>query len=141
MSTTIVDEKSLEICKNLYRQTDWSKVKTVSCYQTVERLKEVSLKPLIDTLEYKHPDIKISFLERTKDQPLPRTKFDLIIVPVIAFDMDNNRLGWGAGWYDKFLAAQPRALKIGACYQNGFVPDGIPAEPHDIPLDAVITEN
>jgi 5-formyltetrahydrofolate cyclo-ligase len=67
-------------------------------------------------------------------------KFDLILVPCLAFDKDNYRLGWGGGFYDRFLAAQPKALKIGLCYQNGFVKEGLTHQPHDIPLDKIITE-
>lgn len=140
LSPTFVDDRSLDICRNLFRQTNWSQIKTMSSYEPVGRLREVDIRPLVDTLQYKYPQIKIKFLKRTNKQPLPRTKFDLIIVPMLAFDKDNNRLGWGGGFYDKFLAKQPQALKVGVCYQNALIQSGIPVEPHDISLDKIITE-
>jgi 5-formyltetrahydrofolate cyclo-ligase len=140
LSPSFVDDRSLEICRRLFEITDWTKVRTVCTYDPVARLREVDIKPLVDTLEYKCPNIKIKFLERTSRQPLPRTRFDIIIVPMLAFDKHNHRLGWGSGFYDRFLAKQPQAMKIGVCYRNSLVKHGIPAEPHDIPLDMIITE-
>lgn len=67
------------------------------------------------------------------------TKYDVIIVPTLAFDAHNNRMGYGKGFYDRFLATQNQALKIGLCYSFNKVID-IPTEIHDIPLDAIITE-
>jgi 5-formyltetrahydrofolate cyclo-ligase len=103
-------------------------------------LNEIDISLMTEPIEYKVPDIKIHFLGPAKNQKIPKKKFDLIIVPVLAFDSSNNRLGWGGGFYDRFLAQQPRAKKIGVCYQNGFVKGGLPQEPHDISLDQIITE-
>lgn len=67
-------------------------------------------------------------------------KFDIVIVPTLAFDANNNRLGYGKGFYDRFLATQPQADKIGLSYSFNKV-DNLPTNKHDIPLDVVITEN
>lgn len=64
---------------------------------------------------------------------------DLIIVPAVAMDSDGNRLGRGRGFYDRLLA-QTRATTIGVGYDFQFIAEGIPAEPHDVALDLVITE-
>lgn len=64
---------------------------------------------------------------------------DWIIVPGVAFDKKLNRLGRGKGYYDKLLA-QSSATKIGICYELQLF-DEIPAEPHDIKMDFIITEN
>ena len=48
--------------------------------------------------------------------------------------------GLGGGWYDKFSAIQPEALKVGLAYQAGLIENGLPAEQHDIRLDEIITE-
>ena len=66
-------------------------------------------------------------------------KYDIIFVPMLAGDRSNNRLGYGSGFYDKFLTTQPQALKIGLCYSKN-IADKIPAEPHDVKLDQIITE-
>jgi hypothetical protein len=64
---------------------------------------------------------------------------DWIIVPGVAFDKKLNRLGRGKGYYDKLLV-QTSATKIGICYELQLF-DEIPAEPHDIKMDFIITEN
>lgn len=62
----------------------------------------------------------------------------LVLVPGIAFDAQGNRLGFGAGYYDRFLAVH-KGLRAGLAY--GFqVVDTVPAEPHDIAMDFVITD-
>lgn len=67
----------------------------------------------------------------------------LVLVPLLGFDATGHRLGWGKGYYDRFLAgagagtARPLAVGIAfACQQVA----AIPSEPHDVRLDAVLTE-
>ena len=50
-----------------------------------------------------------------------------------------HRIGYGGGYYDQFLATQPQAQKIGVCFDHGKT-ENIPTEPHDIPLDVIVTE-
>jgi 5-formyltetrahydrofolate cyclo-ligase len=135
-----VDEKSLEICRQAFWAVDWDQIKQLCSYRPMRRLKEVDTSPLHDTVKYKFPAVKIKLLKPDKNQALLKTKFDVIIVPCLAFDIDNYRLGWGGGFYDQFLATQAQALKIGLAYQDSFVSGGLPREPHDIPLDIIITE-
>ncbi len=67
-------------------------------------------------------------------------QFDVIIVPMLGFDPKTmHRIGYGGGFYDKFLATQPHAKKIGVCFDLGKV-DHIETEAHDVPLDLIITE-
>ena len=62
------------------------------------------------------------------------------IVPGLAFTRDGRRLGYGGGWYDRFLSAAPKdAVKLGVAYSFQIV-DDLPVEPHDIPLTAVIDD-
>lgn len=67
----------------------------------------------------------------------------LLLMPLLGFDATGQRLGWGKGYYDRFLAgvaagtARPLAVGIAfACQQVA----AIPSEPHDVRLDAVLTE-
>jgi 5-formyltetrahydrofolate cyclo-ligase len=63
----------------------------------------------------------------------------LILTPLIGFDRGLNRMGQGAGFYDRYFAAHPDARRIGiawACQEM----DAIPTDPWDVPLDAVVTE-
>lgn len=69
-------------------------------------------------------------------------QMDMVIVPLLAFDDSGQRLGYGAGYYDRFLAlTRPACIKIGLCFDNGHLKEPLPAEPHDIPLDFVVTES
>ena len=64
----------------------------------------------------------------------------LLLVPCVGFGPKGLRLGYGGGFYDRTLATvQPRPFTVGLAYSNGFVP-WLTAEPHDIPLDAVLTD-
>ncbi len=65
---------------------------------------------------------------------------DVCVLPMLAGDADCRRLGYGGGYYDRFLANQGKtALKIGICYDFQIV-DKIPAEGHDVPADAIVTD-
>ncbi len=64
---------------------------------------------------------------------------DLILAPLLGFDRALNRLGQGAGHYDRAFASFPNALRIGVAWSCQEV-DAIPTDPWDLPLDGVITE-
>ena len=70
---------------------------------------------------------------------------DLIIVPVLAFDASGGRLGQGGGYYDRTLEALraeariPRIAAVGLAYAAQEL-DNLPMDPHDQPLDGVLTE-
>ena len=63
------------------------------------------------------------------------------IIPGLAFTRKGKRLGYGGGWYDRFLASAPEdAVKIGVAYSFQIVTD-LPSEPHDIPLTDVVDDS
>jgi len=62
---------------------------------------------------------------------------DIIVVPAVAFDRKGYRLGYGGGFYDRFLKNSP-ALKVGVAFDFQVV-DSLPTEEHDIPVDLIIT--
>lgn len=64
-------------------------------------------------------------------------EIDIVIVPGVAFDKKGHRLGYGKGYYDRFLS-KTNALKIGLAYDFQIV-ENLPAEEHDVPLDLIIT--
>lgn len=70
-------------------------------------------------------------------RPLPPA---ILVVPLLGFDAACYRLGNGGGYYDRTLAAlQPRPLAIGIGYELGRL-ETIHPQPHDVPLDVVVTE-
>jgi 5-formyltetrahydrofolate cyclo-ligase len=64
---------------------------------------------------------------------------DFLLVPLLAFDRRGYRVGYGAGFYDRTLAALPRRLALGVAFATQEV-DEVPAGPSDIPLNAIATE-
>ncbi len=63
---------------------------------------------------------------------------DLVIVPGVAFDKQNNRMGRGAGYYDRILSRVPRAKKIALAFDFQMV-ESVPVEAHDVPMDLIIS--
>ena len=61
------------------------------------------------------------------------------IVPAYAFDKRGFRLGYGGGYYDRFLA-KFNSLKIGLCYSE-MLADNLPSDEYDIKVDYILTEN
>ena len=74
---------------------------------------------------------------------LPKDKYEdirVVLVPGVAFDKDNHRLGRGKGYYDRFLNSFPKprhAVFYGVCFDFQRV-DAIPAEAHDVRMDALV---
>ncbi len=75
------------------------------------------------------------------DAPVvPCEQLDVILTPGLAFDRDGMRLGRGRGHYDRLLGlTEMHARRIGVCWEFQHV-DAVPAEPHDVPMHAVVTE-
>ena len=67
-------------------------------------------------------------------------KLDLVIVPGIVFDENGYRIGYGYGYYDRFLKKLDKNVKkIGLAFEFQLV-GKIPEERHDVPVDIVVTE-
>ena len=65
----------------------------------------------------------------------------LLLVPCVGFGPQGLRLGYGGGFYDRTLASlNPRPVTVGLAYANGHLP-WLKPEPHDVPLDAMLTED
>lgn len=71
---------------------------------------------------------------------IPREKVDLILVPGVAFDQNGGRLGYGGGFYDRFLAHYSTCPPLVApCYSEQ-ITDLVPVENHDFRVHYVITD-
>ncbi|MDZ4993059.1 5-formyltetrahydrofolate cyclo-ligase [Clostridium perfringens] len=64
---------------------------------------------------------------------------DLIIIPGLAFDINGNRLGYGGGFYDRFLRKYPNSKRVALCYDFQIF-DEIPHEFFDEKVDLIISE-
>jgi len=66
---------------------------------------------------------------------------NVILVPGVAFDRDGARLGRGGGYYDRLLVSAPAsARRVAVCFACQLV-DRVPAEPHDVEVDEIVTED
>ncbi len=66
-------------------------------------------------------------------------EIDALLVPAVAFDRRGFRLGYGGGFYDRFLARLPEdTLRIGVAFDEQLL-DELPREPHDEPVDFIVT--
>ena len=105
---------------------------------------------LPDTLELFHSqlnsfeDLRPGALGVLEPSPERRTaltpeSFDLVIVPGVAFDRQGGRLGYGKGYYDRFLD-QSHAFRLALAFDFQLL-ETVPTEIHDVPMDGILTEN
>ncbi len=93
----------------------------------------------LDQLQAGHYGIREPLPEhiRLSDSSL----LDLVLVPGVAFDASGNRIGFGAGYYDRFLKRlRPDAVKAALAYSFQVV-EHVPFDEYDIPADYIVTEN
>lgn len=75
--------------------------------------------------------------EPIADEPVAQDKTALVLMPGLAFDREGHRIGYGGGFYDKFLAEEPDHPTLALCYEFQMLPH-LDTEEHDIPVDCVI---
>jgi 5-formyltetrahydrofolate cyclo-ligase len=149
-----VDKCSSKIVEHLLEMLDLSSIQSLHTYLPVPGLNEIDTWPLLHFIWQNYKHIKTASWEghgrnskavwinqQGQKSPFPESfQFDVVVVPLLGFDANNHRLGFGGGFYDQFLASQIKARKIGLAYQQGFIPGDLPAEIHDVKLDAIVTE-
>ncbi len=157
-----VEEKSSEITKKLVQLEEYAKAKTVILYmgatkevKTEEAVKaalgagkrvavpvsDLKNKRIIPTQLTSLADLKpgaYGILEPAGGKTVSGEEVELAIVPGLAFDKKGNRLGYGLGFYDRFLR-DTNAKKVALAFDMQIV-DRVPASGHDIAMDAIITE-
>lgn len=161
-----VEQRSLLVLDNLFESGILEGQETVALYAAADR--EVLTRPLFERLvgegqrvvlprvRGRGPQIdffpvrdwsrlevsRLSIPEPScEGEPMVPEKFDLVVVPGIAFDCFGGRIGYGMGCYDRVLArTRPRVPLIGIGYDFQLV-DRVPRERHDIALTGVIVES
>ncbi len=91
--------------------------------------------------------LEAAFEDRGHGFPEPRADapraevdaLDVVIVPALAFDPRGHRIGYGAGFYDRFLAGAPRARALGVCFDFQVLAE-VPTGPHDAAVGVVVTD-
>ena len=75
--------------------------------------------------------------EPIADGPVADDPTALVLMPGLAFDPEGHRIGYGGGFYDKFLEAEPNHPRVALCYDFQMF-DHLDVDSHDIPVDQVI---
>lgn len=159
---------SLAISKVFFQEIDLSSIKTIHVFLPIATQNEIDTFLIINELQSKFPQINIAiprsnprtfemesylFTENTileKNQwnilePKPETsqivlptEIDLVLIPLLVFDKSGNRVGYGKGFYDRFLSdTRPNTLKIGLSIFPSIEVISDVSE-FDIPLDMCI---
>ncbi|MBF4493672.1 5-formyltetrahydrofolate cyclo-ligase [Flavobacterium sp. MR2016-29] len=142
LSTDEVEEKSLAIANNLIQLPIWDKT-YYHVFLPIEEQKEVNTEYILHLLSGKDKEIVVSksdfqtremthFLltdntkikkndynipEPVNGLPVPSQTIDVVFIPLLAFDVLGNRVGYGKGFYDKFLSeCKPETIKIGLSF-------------------------
>lgn len=163
LSKTELTEISKSITTSLFSYFDFSSKNSVHCYLSIKKQNEIDTSRIIENLRKENIKIAISksnfdtgqldnywFKEDTQlelnkvgvPEPTNAVKaenmYDLIITPLLIFDKEGYRIGYGKGFYDRFLATIPNAIKVGlSCFGPiDKIPD---TDKHDIALDYCIT--
>jgi len=154
-------EKSNKIKNNLFNLAQYKKSKTIMFFvsfnsevSTHDMIKESLKTKTVIVPKVAHHEIepsviidfdnlvpggKFGILEPIEAMKIAYKNIDLILVPGIAFDKEGHRIGYGFGYYDKFLKKVPKAFKIGLAFDFQVV-DKVPREEHDVPVDLIVTE-
>ncbi len=86
---------------------------------------------------------RLHILEPVNEPPLDLADIEILVIPLVAWDKKGNRLGMGAGFYDRLLAPHQTSavpLRVGAAY--GFQEVArVPVNDRDIPLHALLCEH
>lgn len=75
--------------------------------------------------------------EPIADEPVADDPTALVLMPGLAFDPEGHRIGYGGGFYDRFLAAEPNHPTVALCYEFQMLPS-LETEEFDIPVDLVL---
>ena len=75
--------------------------------------------------------------EPIADEPIANDPKALVLMPGLAFDPQGHRIGYGGGFYDRFLESEPNHPTVALCYAFQLL-DRLDTEEHDIPVDRVL---
>lgn len=138
--TTDYSEK---IVNTLTKSINLDSLNRIHIYSPIKKYNEVDTLKFIEFLANNHPGIDVVTAPNKAllSTEVPKGgSYDLVIVPVLGFDRHGFRLGYGGGYYDKFLAGNKYSKAVGLAYSFCEL-SVLPNEPHDIKLDGIITEN
>ncbi len=115
---------------------DGKRVASPKCVTQERRILPVRIEALSDLVPGAY-----GILEPSGNECISHDDIDLVLVPGYGFDRKGNRLGRGAGYYDKFMS-QPgfRAVRCAVTFATQIL-DDLPHDDHDIPVEILVTED
>ena len=125
------------IVETLKTSLDWGSIGSVHIYQAIQANRELDMSGFTSWLEEHQPETEVYLQPQEPDYPTEQ--YDVVIAPCLAIDEIGNRVGYGGGGYDSFMATQDSAKFIVVCYESQMVPRIAPEE-HDVPASMIITE-
>lgn len=160
----VYKKASATIVKKLQSLEEFRQSKTIHCYVSMNDRREVNTHRLIQRMlqgnktvvvpvtqfadkSLKHVALtsfghlkpnKWGVLEPEIGAQVSHEQVDLVVVPMVGADEQCNRIGYGAGFYDRFLSSI-EVIKIGLIFENN-VEEYIPTEPFDVRMDKIITD-
>ncbi len=162
MTAAEIEARSAALAEKLFDTAAWRAAKSLYAYVAFNQ--EVRTRPIIERawaegkrvavpkvlsgemrfiwlsgFDQLAPQGAFGILEPKGDGPVADDDGALILMPGVAFDRCGHRVGYGGGYYDRWLAAHPGHPTIALCFGFQVVED-IEAEPHDMKVDAVLSD-
>ena len=159
MTLTQIEEKSAALAEQLFATEQYRQAKTLYGYLPYNQ--EVRTVPILeqalrdgkrvavpkvygDEMRFLYIE-DLSLVEKSSfgipepiaDGPVAMEEDALILMPGLAFDPRGNRMGYGGGYYDKYLQAQPNHPTVALCYDFQMLPQ-LDTQDHDVPVDLVL---
>ena len=158
-----IAKKSARICAYLLEVIDGcdpvmayvSKPPEVDTHPFIRDLLREGRRVVVPIIEKETRTLRLSYLRDTtllvkstfhvpepigNEIPAQASDIQTVIIPLLAFDRRGNRLGYGAGYYDRFLAQNPGVKKIGVAFSCQET-DSVPRDENDVRIDIVVTED
>jgi 5-formyltetrahydrofolate cyclo-ligase len=155
-------EKSERICRNLMDVLDGanplmvyvSKPREVHTRALISHLLAQEKTIIVPIIEKDTKTLRLSYLDDPSvlsqstfnvsepvghEVPAHASDVKVVIIPMLAFDKRGNRLGYGAGYYDRFLTTHPHLTRIGIAFACQELTE-IPADPTDAGMDMIVTD-
>ncbi len=162
LSAEEIEARSAALAERLYETARWRSARSVYAYAAFNQ--EVLTRPIVERawaegkrvavpkvaggemrfiwltdFSQLSPQGAFGIPEPTEDGPTADDDSALVLVPGLAFDRQGHRVGYGGGYYDRWLAAHPGHPTIALCYGFQRV-QSVGAEAHDVAVDAVISD-
>jgi 5-formyltetrahydrofolate cyclo-ligase len=161
------EENDAAVIKQCRDEIDWSGLQRVHLFLPIRRRQEIDTWKLIEWLWDAHAKVR-TYVPRLVAGELEQVRatigtgwylnryqipepfegevlgdeepLDLIFAPLLCVDLHGCRVGYGGGFYDKFMATRPHAKKVGLAYESWLTRDDIETNARDVRLDGVVTE-